>query len=378
MMGRVIAMVSRLSLTGYDVVRVLVGAILLTAAGLKGYQLATEPTLGTSLLESRWFLIGVVEFEVLFGFWLLANIWPKPTWAAAIACFSVFACVSLYKALSGYANCGCFGRVPVNPWLTFTLDICIVLALFVFEPVENKLGEIGQGVEPERLRPRLVAVSVLWALVGIPGSFAMASPRIASLTSAGSIDTAATFVILEPQQWIGSRFPLLDYVDIKDRLMAGDWFVLLYHHNCSTCQRVLPQVMRVDSGASGNSRQLALIEVPPYAQGHETPPQAPLWIRGHLAKTIEWFVRTPVLVELRDGVVTEAYPEDRIIAALATRSDAAQQEAASPTPRTRKNLRMALLERDSIHVTSASAALGDAVMCGFSTRRCGVRRNFRR
>ena len=71
-------------LTGYDAVRVAVGILLLTAAGLKGYQLATEPLLGTGFLDSRWLLTMTVEFELLFGLWLLANIWPKLSWAAAM------------------------------------------------------------------------------------------------------------------------------------------------------------------------------------------------------------------------------------------------------------------------------------------------------
>jgi len=112
--------------TGYDVIRIALGVLLLTAAGLKAHQLATEPVLSTGLLDSRWLLMATVEFELLFGLWLLGNIWPKPTWAAALACFGLFAGVSLYKALSGHASCGCFGRVPVNPWYTATLDVAMV------------------------------------------------------------------------------------------------------------------------------------------------------------------------------------------------------------------------------------------------------------
>ena len=97
-------------LTGYDMVRVACGVLLLAAAGLKGYQLATEPVLGTGMLDSRLLLTATVEFELLFGLWLLANLWPKLSWAAAMGCFSLFACVSLYKALSGDATCGRFGR----------------------------------------------------------------------------------------------------------------------------------------------------------------------------------------------------------------------------------------------------------------------------
>jgi hypothetical protein len=99
---------------GCRTVSLLIAAVLLIAAALKGHQLASEPMLGHGLLDSRWLLIGVVEFELFFGLWLLAGIWPKRTCAAALGCFTLFTCVSLYKALSGYATCGCFGRVPVN------------------------------------------------------------------------------------------------------------------------------------------------------------------------------------------------------------------------------------------------------------------------
>ncbi|HYW80399.1 MAG TPA: hypothetical protein VE890_12515 [Thermoguttaceae bacterium] len=60
-------------LAGCDIVRVALGLLLLVAAGLKGYELATSPVAGTSLLDSRWFLIGLVEFEFVFGPWLLVR-----------------------------------------------------------------------------------------------------------------------------------------------------------------------------------------------------------------------------------------------------------------------------------------------------------------
>ncbi len=65
--------------SGYGVVRVALGLLLLTAAGLKGYQLATEPVAEDGLLTSRWFLIAVVEFELTFSLWLLSGSYPQ--WA---------------------------------------------------------------------------------------------------------------------------------------------------------------------------------------------------------------------------------------------------------------------------------------------------------
>ncbi len=63
----------------YDVVRVLWGLILLTAAGLKGYQLATDPVVGNSLLNSRWFLMATVEssFSSSRGYWPACCHWPR-------------------------------------------------------------------------------------------------------------------------------------------------------------------------------------------------------------------------------------------------------------------------------------------------------------
>ena len=109
------------SLRGWTVLRLIVAAILLFAAGMKAWQLATQPyltgaTLGEGLFHARWFNICVVEFELAFGIWLIFGLLPRLTWLATVGLFTVFGGVSLYKALSGEASCGCFGAAQVNPW----------------------------------------------------------------------------------------------------------------------------------------------------------------------------------------------------------------------------------------------------------------------
>ena len=54
--------------SGYDVVRLLVALLLLLAGGLKAHQLATEPIIGSGLLDNRWLLMATVEFEFLARF----------------------------------------------------------------------------------------------------------------------------------------------------------------------------------------------------------------------------------------------------------------------------------------------------------------------
>lgn len=111
---------------GWMTVRLFVTAVLLIAAGLKAHQLATTPSLGDDLLEARWFNVFVVEFEILFGIWLLFGLLPKLTWLASVGLFSIFATVSAFKGITGEASCGCFGEVAINPWITAEFDLGVV------------------------------------------------------------------------------------------------------------------------------------------------------------------------------------------------------------------------------------------------------------
>jgi hypothetical protein len=237
--------------SGYDVLRLVMALLLLTAAGLKCHELATQPIIGKTWLDSRWLLMAAVEFELAFGLWLLFGncSWsplppgegkgegrlPRLTWAAALATFSLFTLVSLYKALSGYVTCGCFGRVAVNPWFTTALDFTIVLCLLRWRSMlpspsgrgaEGEgaismsplpLGE-GQGEGASRIPPFILqhsafTVCCLWLLLGVPAAYAMGSYTSATLTEGGLIVGDGDLVTLEPQAWVSRRFPLLPYID---------------------------------------------------------------------------------------------------------------------------------------------------------------------
>jgi hypothetical protein len=127
---------------GWHVVRVVVALVLLVAAATKCHQCCTGPIPGSGILSARWFVICLVEAEWLgsLGLLLLAGILPKPAWAAALACFSAFALVSLGKGLAGEASCGCFGRWELNPFLTATTDAAIVASLLRWRPKQKESG----------------------------------------------------------------------------------------------------------------------------------------------------------------------------------------------------------------------------------------------
>jgi hypothetical protein len=100
------------------------GALLLTAAVLKGWYLPTEPLPNSGIWSYRPLLILTVELELALAIWLLSGLFKKAAWLAALLCFSAFSAITAYKALKGAASCGSFGSVQVNPWTTlFAIDL---------------------------------------------------------------------------------------------------------------------------------------------------------------------------------------------------------------------------------------------------------------
>ena len=128
------------------------------------------------------------------------------------------------------------------------------------------------------------------------------------LSDAGEIIGNGKIVVLKPETWIGKRFPLLDYIDIGEKLKEGRWFVVLYHHDCPDCQAVLPKCERLSRTLveRGEATQVALIEMPPYNDFGDSPgfKRTP-YVLARLSDTKEWSVETPLQLILQNGVVAQ-------------------------------------------------------------------------
>jgi hypothetical protein len=291
---------------GYRLLCVALAFVLLAASALKCHQLATEPILGTSLLDSRWLLIVTVEFELFLGLWLPANCFARATWVVALACFGLFTCVSLYKALSGYASCGCFGAVQVNPWHMTGLDAAIVVSLLHWRPrqVPSPFGKGADGEGWNGLFARPIHVLAVWLLLGLPAAYAMGSYTDTTLSDVGEIIGDGRIVVLEPEKWIGKRFPLLSYIDIGDTLKDGEWLVLLYRYDCPKCRTAIQDLPRTIR--TFGVRQIALVEMPPYGDVQEVPEiDVFSLLTGRLNDSKRWFVQAPVTIVLHNGFVEE-------------------------------------------------------------------------
>jgi hypothetical protein len=280
-------------------IRFALSLLLLSAASLKGYELFAAPLPETSLWTSRAFRIGAVEAEALLGLWLLSGLRPRGARWAALAAFLAFFGISLSKALAGEASCGCFGRVPIGPQWTAAFDLGAILALWRWRPAEAEGRPVG------RRWLRVAGVMLLFLVAGVPSGFVLAVSRPAVLDAEADIDAEQSVLVLEPEKWVGRRCPLLPYADIGNELSRGRWLVVLYHHDCPRCRDVVPAYAARARAAAADptAPRIAFLAVPPHG--------APSWQfapgsscrEGKLTASKEWFVVTPAVLRLQDGMV---------------------------------------------------------------------------
>jgi hypothetical protein len=179
-------------------VRCLSGALLLGAAGLKAYALATDPFAQDSPLLSPRLLIATIQVETLLGLWLVSGWAPRAARLAGIGFFLILAGSSLYLALEGQPSCGCLGRVTVSPWLTFALDTAVVAALLLLRPAPGfaiPTGGLLRASWP-------IALGTMLILVLTAGLFLLAveDPEAALARLRGEPIT------VEPSRsWVGER-----------------------------------------------------------------------------------------------------------------------------------------------------------------------------
>jgi len=96
---------------------------------------------------------------------------------------------------------------------------------------------------------------------------------------------------------------------LRQRLAEDEWIVVLYHLGCASCQEAIPKYEKLarQSAEHAGSPRVALIEVPAYGEAKSVrlPSDVP-WVLGRLSKQKEWFVETPTVLLLRNGLVNPA------------------------------------------------------------------------
>jgi len=91
-----------------------------------------------------------IQSEVLIGVWLLTGRLRFISWVGAVALFLVLSLTSLTTAIRGYSDCGCFGPIRINPYITTVFNLFALLLLFVG-------------------RPEMASIRLWWAILGSVG-----------------------------------------------------------------------------------------------------------------------------------------------------------------------------------------------------------------
>ena len=288
--------------TGWHVLRISIGLLLLISAGTKAHMLATQPTLGEGLLQSRWLQISVVEFELAFSVWLFVGLMSRITSCVALACFTVFTIVSAGKWISGSESCGCFGAVRVFPAWTFLLDLTIIGLLIAFRPrgIVFQWKAFLSEISELRQFKRVGVAVVVWLLLAVPATYAMMSVTKNDLAELGTEFIGADgrkTVLLQPEDWVGKKWPLLPYIEppeVREKLKNGNWTVVLYHHDCPKCKEV------IDDLIEKKTENLVCVEVPPLGTSHMVFPNA---VNSSINMKKQIFVETPVVLVLLNSLV---------------------------------------------------------------------------
>ena len=278
-----------------------IAAVLGTAAVLKTIELSTSPVVQEGWLHSRVLGTLAVNVELLVVCLLASGVLPKLTWLGTTAMFVVFSVVSGYLFLTGAESCNCFGRVLVSPVYTMVFDLAVVGSLsfsMLFWPIGwNELRNEFFG-----LIKRIPHVAVIWLCLALPATYTILSVQKNELAELGTefigVDGRKT-ILLEPEKWVGKKFPLLPYIEppeVREKLKTGEWVLTLYHNGCSECQEVINLLNNVHFG------NFVFIDIFPYAN-EKGQIQA-----GWLKKGLVWFAKVPTVVHIIDGNVrrTEA------------------------------------------------------------------------
>jgi len=216
----------------------------------------------------------------------------------------------------GASSCGCFGAVAISPWVTLVTDVTFFLGLAVLGRREPRL-ELTANLPTWR-----VLAAGLWGLAGVVLAFGLRAPlQPVPVAEAGdaTAETAAPlpadgYYLPDYQTWQGRPFTELDVAQwvlgLPGDIASGSQYVIFYRKDCEHCH----ELMELYFSAS-LARPTTAIAVPERA-GFPTENVQPFpCVECRVAELpagVDWFLQTPVLVRLFDGIVecvSEVDPE---------------------------------------------------------------------
>jgi hypothetical protein len=234
---------------------------------------------------------------------------PLARWIG-VAMLLTFVPVLIGDLALGASSCGCFGAIKVNPWITFVTDVTFLFGLLVLGRREPRLA-----LTPDLPTTR-VLVAGLWSLLSVVIAFGLSAPVPAaegdtghgsSVIGGGAAPPLPADGYYMPQygQWIGQEFVELEIAswiaNLPEDIDLGPQYVIFYRLDCEHCHELMALFF------SGPLDQQTTAVAVPERDGFPTENLQPFECSdcrmSELPAGIDWFLQTPVLVRLMDGVV---------------------------------------------------------------------------
>ncbi|MHB1767046.1 MAG: MauE/DoxX family redox-associated membrane protein, partial [Phycisphaerae bacterium] len=204
----------------------LAGVVLIIAGMLKGYDL-----LRGEVTKNYFFHSAEVLLELVAGIWFTSSIAAYYALRVGALLFTIFLAVSLHRAWQGQINCGCFGPVPMNPWITAAMDGIFLLLLLAVIPKQAKTA-LAEGWR--KALAALLALGILCSIIA--GGFYL---QPGMLHADGTLTGGHGVVFMQPPAWDKKRFPMASYVHDSKVIMRGKWLAVIYFHTCPVCQHAI-------------------------------------------------------------------------------------------------------------------------------------------
>jgi hypothetical protein len=239
-----------------------------------------------------------IQWEAFLATWLIAARRAFAPLIVAMFWFCILASVSAINVLSGVAACDCFGLLKFPPVLVAGVDLFVVILLAA--------GTTPLCATRAALLGSLKSTGWPLCMFLTVGCAAALGLRHAQARTDASIrvqgNGEAATVVLRVEDWIGRRCPLLDLLDPPADISRGRWSLLLVHTDCIACRNAIRAAATRRN--EGNLENVCIVALPGSAMHQST-----LFFNfpvAFLRDSRRWYVGSPALVVLEDGVVRAA------------------------------------------------------------------------
>ncbi len=292
-----------------------VAALLATAAGFKLHFLLV----GFPPAYGRTAEVALIATEFALAAWLVGGYRLRTAATVVGSLFAVFLVYSLWKGFTGADSCGCFAQITINPWLMAGIDAAVVAICFWLRSGNGRASN-GRSAAGGMLMPRIAGPLLAMALLAFGVSAAtlragaVTAPAVAAADGTMNVAAAAaagvpgitlhgTLAILEPDRWTGHPFPVAGNLEsptgpVPD-LTQGTWTILFTNAGCPACA-VAKAKLQQQAAADTSSMQYAVIETTRTPASGLSERVSELM----LSADYEWFVQTPVSLDMADGQIT--------------------------------------------------------------------------